>query len=316
MSILTSASGNVGGSAPGGSGRREKSFRGSTGHRFDSALAWSPRPGPGLVLRVLLCAIALFVFAAPFVAIVSGAFDARTDSTQLSLLPNSPTLDNFEAAGPAGIWGYFANSLFIVGGGLLLQMTVAVLAAYALARRRFRGQAVVMVLFLLTMMLPEEIIAIPLSIVIGDLPLVGISLKGTVFGVILPVGAWGFSILVMSEFMKEIPKEIEEAARLDGVGELRMLLQIVLPLCRPALGVIGVFGFIMIWDQYLLPMIAANDPDDYTLTVALSLLRSDPEVGPGLVVAGAVIALVPSLIVYICLQGSLVRGLTSGATKG
>ncbi|PSK97797.1 carbohydrate ABC transporter membrane protein 2 (CUT1 family) [Murinocardiopsis flavida] len=315
MSILTSASGNVGGTVPGGNGRRRRNGA-RTGHRFDSALGWSPRPGPGLALRILLCAIALFVFAAPFVAIVSGAFDARTDSTQLSLIPNSPTLDNFEAAGPAGVWGYFANSLFIVGGGLLLQMTVAVLAAYALARRKFRGQALVMVLFLLTMMLPEEIIAIPLSIVIGDLPLVGISLKGTVFGVILPVGAWGFSILVMSEFMKEIPKEIEEAARLDGVGELRMLLQIVLPLCRPALGVIGVFGFIMIWDQYLLPMIAANDPGDYTLTVALSLLRSDPEVGPGLVVAGAVIALVPSLIVYLCLQGSLVRGLTSGATKG
>ena len=97
----------------------------------------------------------------------------------------------------------------------------------------------------------------------------------------------------MTEFMKDIPTEIEEAARLDGAGELRMLWQVVLPLCKPALGVVGVFGFIMIWDQYLLPLIAAKDPTDYTVTVALSILRTDPEVGSGVVLAGAVIALDP-----------------------
>jgi multiple sugar transport system permease protein len=116
--------------------------------------------------------------------------------------------------------------------------------------------------------------------------------------------------------MKDIPDEIEEAARLDGVGELRMLFQIMLPLCKPALGVIGIFGFMMIWDQYLLPLIAANDPSDYTLTVALSVLRNDTQVGPGVLVAGAVLAMIPSLIVYLCLQNSMVRGITSGATKG
>ncbi|WP_069814308.1 carbohydrate ABC transporter permease [Streptomyces sp. TP-A0874] len=284
--------------------------------RFDTALGWSAKPGPALALRVLLCAVALFVFAAPFVVILSGAFDHAARSAQLSLFPHEATLRNFAVASERGIWSYFANSLVIAGGGLLLQMTVSVMAAYALARRRFRGQTLVMMAFLLTMMLPEEVIAIPLSLVIGELPVLGLSLKGTVFGVILPVGAWGFSVLVMAEFMKEIPLEIEEAARLDGVGEFRLLWQIVLPLCRPALGVIGIFGFIMIWDQYLLPLIAANDPSDYTVTVALSVLRTDIEVGSGVVLTGALIALLPSLVVYLCLQGSLVRGIASGATKG
>lgn len=284
--------------------------------RFDTALGWSPKFGGATVVRILLCVLVLCVFAAPFLTILSGAFDKASDSTQVSIYPSHPSLLGFEIATEKGIWGYFLNSLLIVGGGLLLQVTLSVLAAYALARQTFRGQLVVLMLFLLTMMLPEEVIAIPLAQVIGNLPLLGISLKGTVFGVILPVAVWGFSILVMSEFMKEIPKEIEDAARIDGVGEIRMLWTIVLPLCKPVLGVITIFGFMMIWDQYLLPLIAANDPSDYTLTVALSFLRTDADVGPGVLLAGALIALLPSLIVYLLMQKSMIRGITSGAMKG
>jgi multiple sugar transport system permease protein len=284
--------------------------------RFDTALGWSPRFGGGMVLRITLCALVLCVFAAPFLIIVSGAFNEASDSTQVNVIPTRPTMLGFEIATEKGIWGYFLNSLLIVGGGLLLQVTLSVLAAYALARQRFRGQLVVLMLFLLTMMLPEEVIAIPLAQVIGNLPLLGVSLKGTVLGVILPVAVWGFSILVMSEFMKEIPREIEDAARIDGVGEIRMLWTIVLPLCKPVLGVITIFGFMMIWDQYLLPLIAANDPSDYTLTVALSFLRTDAEVGPGVLMAGALIALLPSLIVYLLMQKSMIRGITAGAMKG
>ncbi|MEU8242302.1 carbohydrate ABC transporter permease [Actinoplanes missouriensis] len=281
--------------------------------RFDTALGWTPRTR---LLRVLFCALALFVFAGPFVLVLSGAFDNHGQSTRLSFWPNELTWANFTVAGDRGIWSYLGHSLVIVGGGLVLQIAVSVFAAYALARQQFRGQAFVMLAILLTMMLPEEVIAIPLSLVIGDLPGLGLSLKGSALGVILPVGIWGFSILVMSEFMKEIPGEIIEAAKLDGVGELRMLWRIVLPLSRSALGVITVFGFIMIWDQYLLPLIVAENQGDYTITVALALMRVDNVVGPGAVLAGAVVALVPSLVVYLLLQRSLVRGITAGATKG
>ncbi|MEW9872131.1 carbohydrate ABC transporter permease [Arthrobacter sp. HS15c] len=288
----------------------------SSSARFDSALGWSPRMGTNMVLRIALCILVFCIFALPFVAIISGAFDRNSSPTEISLFPKTFTLQNFQAAQQQGLWGYLLNSLVIAGGGLLLQMTVSVFAAYSLSRRKFRGQALVMLLVLMTMMLPEEVIGIPLSLVLGDLPLLGISLRGTVLAVILPVGIWGFSIFIMSEFMKEIPAEIEEAARLDGVGEFRMLFTIILPLCKPALGVIGIFGFMMVWDQYLLPLIAANDPSDYTLTVALSVLRNDTTVGPGVLLAGAVMAMIPSLLVYLFLQRSMIRGITSGATKG
>jgi multiple sugar transport system permease protein len=296
-------------------GRSTKAQR-TTPARFDTALGWDDRPGLAWVLRILLCLIALAVFAAPFLTIFSGAFTTNPSGSSLSFLPHDSTLSNFTVAGERGIWDYLGNSLVIAGGGLLLQLVVCTLAAYALARHRFRGQALIMMLFMMTLMLPEEVIAIPLSLVLGDVPVVHLDLKGTVWGVILPLGAWGFSVMMLTEFMRDIPTEIEEAARLDGVGELRMLWQIILPLCKPALGVAGVLGFIMIWDQYLLPLIAAKDPTDYTVTVALSILRTDPEVGSGVVLAGAVIALIPSLVVYLLLQRSLVTGIAAGATKG
>ncbi|MDH6492299.1 carbohydrate ABC transporter permease [Streptomyces sp. SAI-127] len=296
-------------------GRTTKAQR-TTPARFDTAVGWNDRPGLAWALRILLCLIALAVFAAPFLTIFSGAFTTNPSGSSLSFLPHDSTLLNFRVAGERGIWDYLGNSLVIAGGGLLLQLVVCTLAAYALARHRFRGQALIMMLFMMTLMLPEEVIAIPLSLVLGDVPVVHLDLKGTVWGVILPLGAWGFSVMMLTEFMRDIPAEIEEAARLDGVGELRMLWQIILPLCKPALGVAGVLGFIMIWDQYLLPLIASKDPTDYTVTVALSILRTDPEVGSGVVLAGAVIALIPSLIVYLLLQRSLVTGIAAGATKG
>jgi multiple sugar transport system permease protein len=283
----------------------------------ETALGW--RTGSNhivsMALRGVLSLVALLLFAGPLIVLFSGAFDKNPDPTKLSLVPNSPTLSNFTLAGERGVWHYLGNSLVIAGGGLLLQVSVSVFAAYALARKRFRGRAIISMLFLITMMLPEEVIAIPLSLIIGDIPVLHISLKGTLVGMILPLGAWGFSIFVMTEFMRELPIELEEAARIDGAGEMRIFAQIILPLCRPALGVITVFGFIMIWDQYLLPLIVANDPSDYPLSVALSTLRSDTT-GPGLVLAGALLALVPSLVVYLLLQKSLISGMTAGALKG
>ncbi|MGY0064567.1 carbohydrate ABC transporter permease [Streptomyces sp. LZ34] len=234
----------------------------------------------------------------------------------MSLYPRQPTLDNFDIASGLGLWKYFRNSLVITGGALLLQVSVTTFAAYALARRRFRGQAVVLMLILATMMLPEEVIAIPLSLVLGDLPGLGLDLRGTFLGMILPLGGWGFSIFVLSEFMKDIPAELEEAARVDGAGELRIFGQIILPLCKPALGVVVIFGFNMIWDQYLLPLIVARSPDDYTLTVGLSLMRTNPQVGIGALLAGALVALLPSLFVYLAFQRTFLSGIAAGAVKG
>jgi len=286
--------------------------------RFDTVLGLAYRRG--IVARLgifLVYALLVLVFAGPLVALMIGAFSKVVDPTGFSLIPDGGfTLRNFVAAADRDVYHYLWNSFVVVGFGLLLQMLVSVFAAYALARHRMRLAALIMLVILATMMLPEEVIAVPLSVVLADLPPFDLNLIGTYAGMILPVGAWGFSILVMTEFMKEVPVELEEAARIDGAGELRIFFSIILPLCRPALGVIGVFGFTMIWDQYLLPLIVATEPSQYTLPIALRTLRSDEEVGIGVLLAAAMLALLPSVIAFLAFQRQFVRGLTSGAIKG
>jgi multiple sugar transport system permease protein len=283
----------------------------------DTALGLSARSGPvATAIKVLLYGVLVVVFAGPLVMLLVSAFRRVPSPTELSLIPGDLTLDNFAVAFDRGVLGYLLNSFIVVGGALLLQIAVSVSAAYALARKKFPGLRLVFLLILSTMMLPEEILAIPLAGVLADVPLVHLNLTGSLLGMIVPVGAWGFSILVMAEFMKEIPLDLEEAARLDGAGELRIFWSVVLPLCRPALGVIGIFGFTMIWDQYLLPLLVATDASQFTLPLALRTLRSDEEVGLGVLLAAALLALLPSVIAFIAMQRQFMNGLTSGAIKG
>ncbi|RPK66177.1 carbohydrate ABC transporter permease [Streptomyces sp. ADI95-17] len=278
-------------------------------------LTESRSPG-GRILKAVTYLLVLIVFAGPLLALLVSAFSHIKDPTQLSVIPSGATLDNFRIAFDQGVLAYLLNSFFVVGFGLLLQVAVSVLAGYALARKRFPGMTLVLVAILATLMLPEEILALPLSVILSDLPVVHFNLIGTLAGMIVPLGAWGFSILVMTEFMKDVPRELEEAARIDGAGDLRIFAQIILPMCKPALGVIGVFGFTMIWDQYLLPLLVSTDSSSYTLPLALRTLRIDPAVTPGVVMAASLLALLPSVIVFLFFQRSFVHGLSSGALKG
>jgi multiple sugar transport system permease protein len=285
--------------------------------RLDTALGLGGFRGPVAVLvKIALYAVVVFIFAGPLLALLVSAFSPVTDPTRLTLIPRHLTLANFTTAIDQGVLKYLLNSLIVVGGGLLLQIMVSISAAYALARKQFPGLRLVLLLILSTMMLPEEILAIPLSLVLADVPVVHVNLVGSLAGMIVPLGAWAFSILVMTEFMRDVPTELEEAARLDGAGDLRIFWSVVLPLCRPALGVIGIFGFTMIWDQYILPLLVAQDSSQFTLALALRSLRADEQVGTGVLIASALLALLPSVIAFLALQRQFMRGLTSGAIKG
>ncbi|CAM5403260.1 sugar ABC transporter permease [Streptomyces spiroverticillatus] len=295
---------------------RSRSVR-STTAPTETALGLSEsRSAGGRILKAVVHLLVLIVFAGPLLALLVSAFGHVKDPTQLSVVPSGITLDNFGIAFDQGVLTYLLNSFFVVGFGLLLQVAVSVLAGYALARKVFRGMTLVLVAILATLMLPEEILALPLSLILSDLPVLHFNLIGTLAGMIVPLGAWGFSILVMTEFMRDVPRELEEAARIDGAGDLRIFFQIILPMCKPALGVIGVFGFTMIWDQYLLPLLVSVDASSYTLPLALRTLRIDPDVTPGVVMAAALLALLPSVIVFLLFQRSFVSGLSSGALKG
>lgn len=276
--------------------------------------------GRRLVLpaRWLAYALVIAVFAGPYWGMLSTAFSSVTVKPgTLVLWPAEPTFKHFVYAfRDIGVWRYLLNSSVVVAVGLVLQVMVSALAAYALARKRFIGAALVSLLILSTMMLPEEIIAIPLYLVLGKLPLINISLLNSYIGMILPIAGWAFSIFVLTEFMREIPIELEDAARIDGAGELQIFFRVILPLATPALGTIAIFGFIMIWDQYLLPLIVVNRENLYTLPVMLSQMRVDPNIPPNVFVVITVLAMLPSIVVYLALQRYFQRGLTAGAVKG
>jgi multiple sugar transport system permease protein len=268
--------------------------------------------------QILLYVMVVVVFVGPFWAFLMTSLSGVTIAPgRLLLWPEDPTWDNFRYAWvQTKVWRFLLNSLIVVTVGTVLQLTVSALAAYALARKRFRGLAAVSFIVLSTMMLPEEVIAIPLYLVLGKLPLLGVSLHDTHLGMILPVVGWAFSIFMLTEFMRAIPLELEEAARVDGANDWQVFWLVILPLCKPALGSAAVFGFIMIWDQYLLPLLVTNREALYTLPVALATVRSDETMRPAVFVAISVIAMVPSILVYLLLQKSFNRGLLAGAVKG
>jgi multiple sugar transport system permease protein len=284
---------------------------GAENESLHTVLGLQARRGPvALLTKLVLYGAITAVFAGPLIALLIGAFSKVPSETTFSLWPSGLTLDNFRVAAHRGVYLYLLNSFIVVGFGLLLQMVVSVFASYALARKRFRGAALVMLIVLASMMMPEEVVAIPLSVVLNDLPLFHISLINTYAGLILPLGAWGFSIIVMTQFMREVPMSLEEAARIDGAGELRVFWSVILPVCRPAIGVLGVFGFTMIWDQYVLPLIVARESDHFTLPIALRTLHADDQVGIGVLLAAALLALLPSVIAFLLFQRQFTRGLS------
>ena len=249
--------------------------------------------------RWCIYALLLIVFVGPFWGIVATAFSgAPVKPGELLAWPNQFSFENFIFAWmDIGVWQYLLNSILVVFFGTVLQVSVSALAAYALARKKFRGVALVSLVILSTMMLPEEVIAIPLYMIINwRLPFIDASLYNSYLGMILPVVGWAFSIFVLTEFMSAIPKELEEAARIDGANEWQIFFHVIL--------------------QYLLPLIVVNQDSLNTIPVILGTLRTDESITPNIFIAITLLAMLPSIIVYLGLQKHFNRGIMSGAVKG
>jgi multiple sugar transport system permease protein len=270
-------------------------------------------------LRLLGYAVALAVFLVPLWSMLATALSyAQSELGRTFLWPQGLTGNNFSTAWSYGVGRGLLNSAVMEVFGLSLQLAVSSLAAYALARKRFRGATVVMMVIMATMMMPDEAIAIPLYLVIGKIPepFTHGTLLDSYGGLILPLVGWALPIYILTGFMKRVPRELEEAARVDGAGDLRIFLRIVLPLCKPALGTCAVFGFLMIWDQYLLPLLVVQTPSMNPLTVVVTSLQSSEELPDGVRLAAATILMIPSVLFYLCLQRLFERGLFSGSVKG
>jgi multiple sugar transport system permease protein len=265
-----------------------------------------------IAVRLVLYAVVVGIFVVPLWSMLATAFSAVDPKNgEMMLWPHGISVRNVTTAWRLGMGRGLLNSLIVVTFGLALQVGVSAFAAYALARKRFRGAAVVMLAILATMMMPEEVIGIPLYLVIGRFHMLD-----TYPGLILPIVGWALPIYVLTGFMKQIPLELEEAARVDGAGDLRIFFNLIIPLSLPALGTCAVFGFLMIWDQYLLPLLVIHSPQMQTLTLVVTGLQASQEQGEGVRLAAAVVLMVPSILIYLGLQRMFERGLLSGSLKG
>ena len=231
-----------------------------------------------------------------------------------SLIPWPITLEHFETVWfGAGFGVYFKNSVLVAVMSLILTTFVAMLGGYAIARYKFRGKGLFLVIMLCTQFIPGAMMLIPLFDIFRTLGLINslwsLIVADTVFQ--LPL-----SIILMYGFIRNVPYELEEAAWMDGCSRVRGFRAIMLPLLRPALVAVGSFAFINAWNNFLFALMFLNVQDQFTVPVGLSYMLGEFSVDFGALAAGGVVAALPVVIVFAYVQKYLVQGLSAGAVKG
>lgn len=228
-----------------------------------------------------------------------------------NLIPDSLNLENYTGAWNSVPFGrYFINSSLIVAITVLLNLFISSLAGYGLARFTFRGKGFIFLLIIASLMIPKEIIIIPLYISVLKM-----NLADTLTGVILPFAVEGFAVYMMRQAFLSIPKEIEEAAIMDGCGFLKIWWSVMLPMTKPTLATLGLFTFIGTWGDFLWPLIVLKSPENYTLQVGLSYMIGTFVNNYRFVAAGSVIAMIPVILVFLISQKHFQRGLFMGSGK-
>lgn len=279
-----------------------------------SAVFDAPTPF-GLVLRYAALLVMLAVTIGPMLwelstSLKSKAEDIYTESPRL--LPQHPTLANYGEVNRAiPILHFASNSLIVAVLSVVGNVAGATLAGYALARLRFRGRKVVLALFLATLVLPAEV-----TIISQYQTVVTLGLGDTLLGVALPAMIGAVNVLLMRNAFQAIPAELEDAAVLDGANALQRLRHIGLPNVRGILSVISILSFIGAWDDFLWPLLVLQTPGKLTLTVGLAYLEGQFSADPRTIAAGAVVALVPILVLFVILQRHFFKGVGEGAIKG
>ncbi|MCL4562903.1 MAG: carbohydrate ABC transporter permease [Chloroflexi bacterium] len=228
------------------------------------------------------------------------------------LAPTSLYLQNFiHALQQAPLGRYLLNSTIQSSLVMLGQLFTASLAAYAFTFIDFKWKNVFFLVFLATMMIPWEATIIPNYLLIKKL-----NWTDTFQGLAVPFMATGFGTFLLRQFFRTIPRELHDAAVMDGASDLYFLSSIVLPLARPALGTLAVYSFLQTYNQYLWPLLITNSPDMRTVQIGIALLQDEERFMFNTVMAGVVIILIPTFILFIFSNRQLIRGLTAGAVKG
>jgi multiple sugar transport system permease protein len=269
------------------------------------------------VVLLLLALTVLFPFLFAFTSGLKNSTEIYKGGLQL--FPVDAQWKNY-----ADVWTrfdfprMFRNSIFVVAGGLIFQLTVTTLAAYSLARLKPIGGRIILYGFLVTLMIPSIAYIIPLYTTIVKVPILNISLLDNYLGVWLPYAANAFGIFLMKSFFESIPDDLYDAAKVDGASAWQTFWSITLPLSRSILVVLTIVGFLALWKDFLLPYLVLQNPDMQPITVRLYYMLNVKSLPSPLNIqmAASFLALLPPLILALLLQRHLQRGLSAGAVKG
>ena len=217
------------------------------------------------------------------------------------------------SSGPTvpGAIRWLVNTVYMAVVAMLLTCLTASLAGYALAKKRFIGRSIVFTLIVCAMALPKQVILIPLLREMSSL-----QLYNTLWAVIFPIVGWPFGVFLIKQFAEGIPSEVLEAATIDGAGELRTFFQIVFPMIKPGGGALAIFTFINSWNDYFMQLIMLTSTKNLTISLGIAKLQGENATDFGLIMAGAALAAVPIIIVFLIFQKYFTKGITMGAVKG
>ena len=276
----------------------------------------SPRTGEflknGGIQAVLL--INAFVMLYPLFVMVISSFKTNAEIfTSPFAMPESFSLANAEK-----VWmdtnfiRYLANSIGVTAVSIILIVVVSTMAAYAIARYEFRGSTLILMFFLSGMTVPLKLAIIPLFIQLDTLHLLD-----TYAGLVLVYVAMGIpsAVFIMTGFLRSLPRELEEAPRVDGASELRVMLQIMLPLARPAMVIVAIQNAVPIWNDFFFPLILITSDDLKTLPQGLTVFMGEFTTNWGVLFTGLSLAALPITLVYIALSRQFIAGITQGAVK-
>jgi multiple sugar transport system permease protein len=259
--------------------------------------------------------VGLILMVAPFLWMLLGSFKPRGEFLQSvpTWLPQNPTIDNYDRlVARLNFPRFFFNSIVVAVSVTVGNLIFSPMLGYALAKLRFAGRRVLLLLVLSTLMLPAGATLIPVFILMSSLGLVN-----TYPGLILPFLAGAFGVFLTRQFFQGLPDELLEAARIDGAGEFRIFWTIAMPLATPVLATLGILTFLGSWNGFIYPLVMAQEPDMYTLPVALATFATGQfQADHGMLMAGSVILVVPVLLIFIVVQRWVTEGIATTGLKG
>ena len=238
----------------------------------------------------------LWQLAVPF----GSKFSANGEPIYFSVGPTAPAAIR-----------WMINTVFMAVMSMILTCLTAAMAGYALAKKRFVGRKLLFTLIVCAMALPKQVILIPLLREMSSL-----NLYNTIWAVIFPIVGWPFGVFLMKQFSEGIPTEMLEAARIDGASEARTFVKIVLPMVKPGIGALAIFTFINSWNDYFMQLIMLSSTSNLTISLGIAKLQAENSTDFGLIMAGAALAAVPIIIIFLIFQKYFTKGIAMGAVKG